>query len=360
MGSMRLIGAAVLVAVSMATAYLQPMWANASVGHVHCGFFEFVPADAENQGSIAFGAASAVGVSGHLFVIAAGASVPPNLAELAGGTPTCLELTREAGVITHMQYAPTGTIHGRVVVYGDAVGDPENSAYVVAGRIMSPVDGLEEQPGLWTIFNNAVATGRAVNVVLNIHPDYGFPLSFSASTFLHGKVVVNDSDIGVGLGTLPDAVIDPDSRSLLEQAATLGGSAHVGVTSVGTIDLVDGALDITTTLDVVLTNEPVAGSIVGPCGGSEYYAVFDNSQGAATVRFRLRWTSNHRRFVQVKFVPGGAIYRTSMHRVRPGTFLRLSYKDPDTGRWMRLTSQASVQGSFPACEYQRGFELVPH
>ena len=222
---------------------------QAADAKVECGFFEYVAPDALTPGSIEFGASTDLGLNGDLYVIAAAAPVPPNLADL-GGAPTCLELTLDSGVIMGLQYAPAGTVKGPVVVYGDPVSDPEHSVYVTAGRVATPASIVAAEPGLWAILGNSVATGEDANLVLQINTDFGFPQSFTASTRVHGEVQLSDADIGVGAGTLPEEVIDEHSRELLEKAAHLNVKATVVITSEGTIDLTNGALNITTELDV--------------------------------------------------------------------------------------------------------------
>jgi hypothetical protein len=131
----------------------------------------------------------------------------------------------------------------------------------------------------------------------------------------------------------------------------------VEVASEGTIDVNTGALGVTTELKVTpLAPNPVAGSIVGPCRGPSYYAVFDNSSGDEAVRFRFKWVTNHGSHVIARLVPAGAVYRTWTHWAKPGTLLRVSYKDPDSGRWVNLSSQGAVHGYFPTCSYEPGWE----
>jgi hypothetical protein len=223
--------------------------AAAPSAKVECGFFEFVAPDAVSAGSIEFGANAGLGLTGDLYVIAAGSSVSANLTEL-GGAPTCLELTLSAGIVTEIDYAPSGVVRGPVIVYGDAENDPDNSVYVTAGRVITPAAIVAAEPGLWAILGNAVATGEDARLVLEINTEFGFPQNFTASTRLHGEVDLSDSDVGVGLGLLPDAVIDSHSRKLLEQAAELGTKATVEVVSEGSIDVTNGALNVTTELDV--------------------------------------------------------------------------------------------------------------
>lgn len=98
------------------------------------------------------------------------------------------------------------------------------------------------------------------------------------------------------------------------------------------------------------------GSIGGPCDDPAYYGVFDNTDSTVAIRFRFKWTTNYGVHVVTKVVPAGSIYRTWEHWAKPDTFVRVSYKSPDTGRWINLASLVAGHGSYPPCVYQRGFE----
>ena len=108
-------------------------------------------------------------------------------------------------------------------------------------------------------------------------------------------------------------------------------------------------------LDAGDTNKP-GGGVGGPCNDPAYYGVFDNTGSDATIRFRMKWTTTTGLHVVAKWVPGGSIYRTWVHWAKPGTSVRVSYKNPDTGVWVTLASVISEHGSFPPCVYQHGFE----
>ncbi|MEP7360868.1 MAG: hypothetical protein ABI744_04740 [Chloroflexota bacterium] len=344
---------AVLLALSM-VAFPAGVGQAASEGSVECGFFEYVAPDADNPGSIEFGASAAAGLSGDLFVIAAGAPVPANISELSGA-PTCLSLTLESGVITEMHYAASGSVSGAVAVYGDPENDPENSVYITAGRVATPYAVAATEPGLWAILGNAAATGANATLHLNINLEFGFPQSFTAATSVSGTVVMSETNIAVGLGTLPEEVIDAASRALLQEAANLGADAKVIITSQGEIDVNTGALNVTTTLEVTFANPE--GSIGGPCGAS-YYGVFDNTGSNVAIRFRLIWGNTHGVHVRTKWVAAGSIYRTWEHWAKPKSLVRVSYKNPDTRLWVRLASLVAGHGGFPPCVYQRGYETL--
>jgi hypothetical protein len=160
----------------------------------------------------------------------------------------------------------------------------------------------------------------------------------------------------VGLGTLPEEAIDPDSRTALEHAETMDAIAHVRVTSYGNIDLGTGAVDVISELDVTVLDDPVRGSIEGPCGGPTYYGVFDNSDGAHPVRFRLTWRNGGTTRIATRWVPAGAVFRTWKHWSKPGTFVRLAYRNTDTGRWVALDAERAASGA-GVCDYAPGLTL---
>ena len=98
------------------------------------------------------------------------------------------------------------------------------------------------------------------------------------------------------------------------------------------------------------------GAVGGPCDDPAYYGVFDNTSSTVAIRFRFKWTTNLGNHLVTKWVPAGAIYRTWEHWAKPDTFVRVSYKNPDTGLWVSLASLTAGHGTFPPCVYQRGFE----
>jgi hypothetical protein len=98
-----------------------------------------------------------------------------------------------------------------------------------------------------------------------------------------------------------------------------------------------------------------AATIFGPCADPAYYALFDNSASNVAIKFRMTWFNTHGFNVVSKVVPGGAMYTTFQHWAKPGTMVKVSYKDPNTGLWVNLASLLSVHGSFPACVYTPGW-----
>ena len=100
-----------------------------------------------------------------------------------------------------------------------------------------------------------------------------------------------------------------------------------------------------------------SGDIGGPCADPAYYGIFDNTLSTVPLTFRFRWYTNYGLHTVRKVVPAGAIYRTWEHWSKPNTLVRVGYKNPDTNLWVNLATELTVKGSYPNCEYQRGFEF---
>ena len=140
----------------------------------------------------------------------------------------------------------------------------------------------------------------------------------------------------------------------LTTAATLEGRALArnGAVTLDTNVITAATCDVSSPGDDV--RNP-GGSIGGPCNDPAYYGVFDNTGSNVSVRFRMIWRTTTLRHVVAKWVPGGSIYRTWEHWAKPGTRVLVSYKNPDTGKWVRLDSVVAQRGWFPTCRYTHGF-----
>jgi hypothetical protein len=99
------------------------------------------------------------------------------------------------------------------------------------------------------------------------------------------------------------------------------------------------------------------GAIGGPCNDPAYYGVFDNTGSTMPIRFRLSWRNNAGLQSVAKWVPAGAIYRTWEHWAKPGTLVKVSYKNPETGLFVDAATLVAVHGWYPPCVYRRGFEF---
>lgn len=198
-------------------------------------YFDFVAPDplGPTDGTIRFG------FSGALETIAADAElVPPadtNLGSFGGGTPTCLAVTREGGVITRIAFAGECNVGGTVTRVDDLFG-PGGDAYVIADRVAAPAELAEGDPGFATLIGIPAVAGSNLDLVFVIDVTTGVPTSFLGQTSVTGPVaLLAGGDIGVGVATLPNDVIDEASRSDLEDAAALGVDATVAIVGDGTI-----------------------------------------------------------------------------------------------------------------------------
>jgi hypothetical protein len=204
---------------------------------VECGLFrDYLAPDpiALTAGSITFG------LSGTPEAIAPDATlVPPTdtaLPSLQGGVPTCLTVMRDAGLITSLAFAPSGTVSGTVILIPDLFG-PGQDAYVIADRVFTPVPAVTADPDLAALIKTAADNGANLSITFQIDLTSGVPTGFTATTTLSGAVVpLPNGDIQVGDATLPNPVIDGASRASLESAAGFGVPATVLVTGIGTLE----------------------------------------------------------------------------------------------------------------------------
>jgi hypothetical protein len=236
---------------------------------VECGVFrDYTAPDpvAVTAGSITFG------LNGTPEPIAPDATlVPPTdtaLPSLQGGTPTCLTVTRDAGVITSLAFAPSGTVSGTVILVADLFGSGQD-AYVIADRVFAPVAAVTANAGLAALIKTAADSGSTLSVTFQIDLSSGVPTNFTATTTLSGAVtLLAGGDIEVGAATLPNAVIDATARASLTAAAGLGVPATVVVSGIGTLDqssaggvVIDVTLSVTYTAPAVNTPAPTPAAL---------------------------------------------------------------------------------------------------
>jgi hypothetical protein len=242
------------VALLVATGFLAASTpAAAAETTVECGVFHDYTAPDPGlgvDGSITFGV-----FGGTAEVIDANATITPPadsvLATFANGAPSCFSVTRDAGVITAIAIAPTGTISGSVVLVPDAFG-PGQDAYVIANRLVAPVTAVEADPALEALIKTAADSGSTLSATLTVDVGTGFPTTFDVTTTVSGAVVLLlNGDVQVGDATLPSAVIDAAARDELSKAAELGVPATVVITGIGTPT--QTGVDVQITLSVSFT-----------------------------------------------------------------------------------------------------------
>lgn len=175
--------------------------------------------------------------------------VPPadtNLPFFTGGTPTCLSVTRDGGVITRLEFVAECTVSGAVVIADDLFG-PGADAYLIGDQLAAPAALVEGDPAFGALIGAPAAAGTTLDVAVHVDVSVGAPTSFDGQTTVSGPAVeLNSGDFMVGAARLPSAVIDVASRSALQAAAALGVDATVAITGHGVIQLEgDPTMDVT-------------------------------------------------------------------------------------------------------------------
>lgn len=149
----------------------------------------FVDHVAPDAGTSAPGAIR-FGFNGSLETIAADAElVPPvdtNLAFLNGGTPVCLEVTRDGGVIMRMAFVAECTVSGSGELVEDIFG-PDADGYLIADRLVAPVQFLTENAAFAALIGVPASAGTNLAVTFSFDVGFGFPTSLWASPSSAGR-----------------------------------------------------------------------------------------------------------------------------------------------------------------------------
>lgn len=218
--------------------------------NLECGAFrDYVAPDpgTATSGSITFGLSAAPEA-----IAATATLVPPadtNLAGLQGGAPTCLSVTRDGGLITSIEFAPSGPISGPVTLVPDLFGSGFD-AYVIADRLFVPTDQVAATDWELAIIKAPADAGVPLTITFDIDLTTGVPSAFTAALALTGLVTPGaGDDLMIGSATLPASTIDPVSRALLLAAASQEVLATVAVNAIATISP-QGEPSVTITLAV--------------------------------------------------------------------------------------------------------------
>ncbi|HEY5521123.1 MAG TPA: ice-binding family protein [Candidatus Limnocylindrales bacterium] len=304
--------------------------------------------------------------------------------------------------------ASTVTNTGPSVINGDLGVSPGSAVTgfppgIVNGTIHA-ADGVaaQAQSDLTTAYNNAA--GQACNTNLTGQDLGGLTLTagvycFSSSAGLTGALTLNAKgvsgarfifQVGSALTTASSSTVNYINGAQpcnvfwqIGSSATLGtATSFVGnIMALASITMTTGATlkgralarNGAVTLDTNVITEATCdtnggsggsggssgssgGSIGGPCNDPAFYGVFDNTASNVVVRFRMKWTTTTGLKVAAVYVPAGSIYRTWEHWAKPGTKVMVSYKDPNSGKWINVASVTSVHGMFPPCVYKHGFD----
>ncbi len=224
---------------------------SASSPETECGVVrEYIPPDAASstEGAIAFG------LRGPIEAIAPDATlvgaVATNLPWLVGGTPTCLTVIRESGLVTSLQFAPSGTISGPVTFMADILG-PGQSAYIVGDRLLVPVDILAGAPGLAAMIIAPAEAGSELSLTFQFNVATGGPTGFVGTTTLSGIVTIEENlDVRIGGATLSASLVDDGARATFAEVDALGVSATVRIDGTGSIDDDSGAVTVSLMFNV--------------------------------------------------------------------------------------------------------------
>jgi hypothetical protein len=248
-----------VVSILVASAALGNRAVLAATDTVECGAIgSYVAPDpgTSTPGSIAFG------FTGPDEPIAPDATlvgaVATNLPLLAGGTPTCLTVTRDSGVIKALAFAPEGTVEGPVTFVPDALG-PGHDAYAIGDRIIVPVDILAMSSGLAALVRTPADAGTSTAITFQIDTATGFAVGFSGEATVSGSVTIaGNGDVNVGASTITADLIDATALAAFQQAVSRGVAATVTIHGLGSIDTSSGALSVAITLAISLPPLPSA------------------------------------------------------------------------------------------------------
>ena len=249
----RLVLVAVVSAVILSA--FAPAVVSAASSSVECGQLTGYTAPdpaGPTDGSLQLGLSSP-------WVVLATATVSPAAAAVLPGFvnsgPTCLALDfDDDGVITAIDFAPTGTIEGTVTF------DPDTGFYLFADRLIVPTFITDANPGLAALFVTSYQAGSALTVTFTVNTTSGGFTAFDGvAGFCGTGSVTEDGDGQVGDAIIPASVLDADDLEALEGAGTRRTCASIH--STGTIDPQTGTITTTTDVTIVVA---AAGVTVTP------------------------------------------------------------------------------------------------
>jgi hypothetical protein len=240
-----------ILAASIAAVSIAPVTAIGASSIVECGqLTSYVAPDpaGPTDGGLQLGALDP-------WVVLSTATVSPDAATalpaLAGSGPTCLALDLDDfGVVTAIDFAPTGQISGQVAF------DAGPGFYLFADRLIVPTFITDAYPGLAALVVTSYQAGTVLDMTFSVDATTGQFTGFDGTAAFCGLGSMTTSGDGrVGDAVLPAAVLDGTDRSRLDDAGNR--TACAAVHSTGTIDQGSGTISITTTVDI----DVAAGSV---------------------------------------------------------------------------------------------------
>ena len=175
------------------------------------------------------------------------ANLAANLPSILNSSPTCLSVTADAGgVITALDFAPSGTVCGTVEL------DPSGDFYIVARAFIIPTTLVDSEVAFLALFGVSYASGGDVCVTFTVDTTFGFITAFAGTTSVCGPAVTHpDGSIDIGPSVVPAGVL---SANGLVAAVIAEGAADAPCADIRTGGTVD-----TTTGNIVSSAEATIG-----------------------------------------------------------------------------------------------------
>jgi hypothetical protein len=209
------------------------------------------------------------------WTIAADAALSPatasSLPGITGSGPSCLALDLDdTGVVTGMDFAATGTVHGAVAF------DSGFGGYVFANRLLVPTFITDLYPGLEATFATSHAAGTNATATFAVDTTTGQFTDVDARAAFCGPGRLDSNGNGrIGHAVIDGSLLTPAEKHALADADSR--HACVAVRTVGTIDSGTGQLSLTT--NVTLKIAPAA-SVAVPAIGTAPPTDTSRIQGA--------------------------------------------------------------------------------
>ncbi len=164
------------------------------------------------------------------------AAVTASVPTLLNTSPTCLSITADAGgVITSLDFAPSGTVCGTVEL------DSSGNFYVVARAFIIPTALVDSEVAFKALFGVSFATGDQVCVTFTVDTTAGVITAFSGTTSVCGDPVAHpDGSVDIGPATVPSGVLAANGLAAETIAETAGDAVCADIRSAGTVDTSTG------------------------------------------------------------------------------------------------------------------------
>ena len=166
------------------------------------------------------------------------ADLAANLPAILNTSPTCLAISADSGgVITALDFAPTGTVCGTLEL------DPSGDFYVVARAFIIPVTLVDGQVAFSALFGVSFASGGEACVTFTVDTTTGAITAFSGTTSVCGAPVAHpDGSLDIGPATIPTGVVSANGIAAVAPAEAGGDDVCADIRSSGTVDTSTGAI----------------------------------------------------------------------------------------------------------------------